>query len=69
MKLYSLELVLYGWLAYNIFVEIHDWVADSFEDNEQHSEVVAPEPVLPPAIAKPEVADAILIYGNCMVGI
>ena len=33
MKLYSLELVLFGWLAYNIFVEIHDWVAESFEDN------------------------------------
>ena len=48
MKLYSLELVLFGWLAYNIFVEIHDWVADSFEDNEQHSEVEAPEPIAKP---------------------
>ena len=48
MKLYSLELVLFGWLAYNIFVEIHDWVAESFEDNEQHSEVEAPEPIVKP---------------------
>ena len=48
MKLYSLELVLFGWLAYNIFVEIHDWVADSFEDNEQPSEDDAPEPIAKP---------------------
>ena len=45
MKLYSLELVIFGWLAYNIFVEIHDWVTESFEDNERV--VVAPKPVAP----------------------
>ena len=48
MKLYSLELVLFGWLAYNIFVEIHDWVAESFEDNEQNSEVEAHDPIAKP---------------------
>tara|TARA_B100000609_G_C16777312_1_gene214856 strand:- start:279 stop:479 length:201 start_codon:yes stop_codon:yes gene_type:complete len=46
MRLYSFELVLFGWLAYNIFVELHDWVAESFEENEQTVE--APEPVAKP---------------------
>ncbi len=46
MRLFSFELVLFGWLAYNIFVELHDWVAESFEENEQTVE--APKPVSKP---------------------
>ena len=46
MRLFSFELVLFGWLAYNIFVELHDWVAESFEENEQIVE--APKPVSKP---------------------
>ena len=46
MRLFSFEVVLFGWLAYNIFVELHDWVAESFEENEQTVE--APKPVSKP---------------------
>ena len=47
MKLYSLELVIFGWLAYNIFVEIHDWLAESFDGQDNEQVVIAPKPVAP----------------------
>jgi len=45
MKTYSFEIILFGWLAYNIFVEIHDYIAESMEEDEQT--IVAPQPVTP----------------------
>ena len=43
MKTLSLELVLFSWLAYNIFLEIHSWF-----DKEEVAEV-------PPAVERPVV--------------
>jgi len=42
MRTYGFEIILFGWLAYNIFVEIHDWVTESIEDEQT---IVAPEPI------------------------
>tara|TARA_A200000159_G_scaffold27963_1_gene24697 strand:+ start:962 stop:1132 length:171 start_codon:yes stop_codon:yes gene_type:complete len=47
MKTFGFEIILFGWLAYNIFVEIHDYIAESMEEDEQT--IVAPEPVNPGA--------------------
>ena len=47
MKTFGFEIILFGWLAYNIFVEIHDYIAESIEEDEQT--IVAPEPVNPGA--------------------
>ena len=51
MKTYSLELVLFSWLAYNIFLEIHSWF-----DKEE-------EVQLPPAVERPvqPVVDEVVI--------
>ena len=50
MKTYSLELVLFSWLAYNIFLEIHSW----FDKEEVQ---------LPPAVERPvqPVVDEVVI--------